>query len=58
MAVFEALDAVDHRVVAALTLDSSGYRVECSCGWSSPVVDEPLRMFDEWAEHVRSSAGG
>lgn len=52
--VFEALGDVDHRVVASLDLGSSGFQLECSCGWLSPRCASALDLFDEWAHHVKA----
>ena len=40
----------EHRIEASVKVEG-GYRLECLCGWVSPLCPNALGMFDQWAAH-------
>lgn len=41
----------EHRIDASMQVEG-GYRLECMCGWVSPICPHALGMFDAWEQHV------
>lgn len=46
----------EHRIDATLKVED-GYRLECMCGWLSPLCPNALDMFDQWAAHCIDTGG-